>query len=116
MAKPVAKTRGPGLATVPAVDRALVDNGYKGKLGAPAFSTLVHRVAVPSKTHQLAQQVNPCGDALVRELLAKTRRAYAKRGALPPDAALAAKLMAAVDAARQRCELSDSSASELSAD
>lgn len=66
-----------------AVDRALVDNGYKGKLGAPAFSTLVHRVAVLSKIHQLAHQVNPCGDALVRELLAKTRRAYAKRGALP---------------------------------
>jgi len=66
-----------------AVDRALVDNGYKGKAGAPAFSTLVHRVAVLSKTHQLAHQANPCGDALVRELLAKTRRAYAKRGALP---------------------------------
>ncbi|SFQ05341.1 Site-specific recombinase XerD [Variovorax sp. 770b2] len=66
-----------------AVDSALVDNGYKGKLGAPAFSTVVHRIAVLSKTHQLAHQVNPCGDALVRELLAKTRRAYAKRGALP---------------------------------
>lgn len=66
-----------------AVDRLLVDHGYKGKLGAPAFSTVVHRIAVLSKTHQLAQQPNPCGDALVRELLAKTRRAYAKRGALP---------------------------------
>lgn len=66
-----------------AVDRLLVDNGFKGKLGAPAFSTVVHRIAVLSKTHQLAHEVNPCGDALVRELLAKTRRAYAKRGALP---------------------------------
>lgn len=66
-----------------AVDRLLVDQGYKGKRGAPAFGTMLHRIAVLSKTHQLAHQVNPCGDALVRELLAKTRRAYAKRGALP---------------------------------
>lgn len=104
------------------VDDALVDGGYKGKAGPPALSTLVHRIAVLSKAHQMAQAgrtghsgfeealaspaagrrrpeegaatlqgmssagesggrlVNPCADPLVRELLARTRRAYAQRG------------------------------------
>ncbi|CAN7383424.1 hypothetical protein [Variovorax sp. LjRoot178] len=30
-----------------------------------------------SKAHQLANEANPCADPVVRELLAKTRRAYA---------------------------------------
>jgi hypothetical protein len=60
-----------------------VAGGYKARLGAPALNTLVHRIAVLSKAHQLAQQANPCGDPLVRELLARTRRAYAQRGARP---------------------------------
>ncbi|SFN51981.1 site-specific integrase [Variovorax sp. OV329] len=99
----------------PEVDAALVAGGYKGKLGAPSLNTLVHRIAVLSKAHQLApmgpvgasandagisaaaqdpgrsgraaqrpsERVNPCADPLVRELLARTRRAYAQRGAAP---------------------------------
>ncbi|MBB3176380.1 site-specific integrase [Variovorax sp. Sphag1AA] len=67
----------------PAVDAALVAGGYKAKLGAPSLNTLVHRLSVLSKAHQIAGQPNPCADALVRELVTKTRRAYAKRGALP---------------------------------
>jgi integrase len=67
----------------PDVDQALVANGYKTRLGAPALNTLVHRIAVLSKAHQLAKEPNPCADPLVRELLGKTRRAYAKRGARP---------------------------------
>lgn len=66
-----------------ALDQALVKAGYKGKLGAPALSSLVHRVAVLSKAHQIAEEDNPCQQPRVRELLAKCRRAYAKRGALP---------------------------------
>lgn len=104
------------------VDAALVAGGYKGKMGPPALATLVHRIAVLSKAHQMAQAgrtghsgfegalaspaagrrrpeqgaaalgqmspadesdhrlVNPCADPLVRELLARTRRAYAQRG------------------------------------
>ena len=58
-------------------------NGYKARRGAPALNTLVHRIAVLSKAHQLAKAPNPCADPLVRELLAQTRRAYAKRGARP---------------------------------
>lgn len=91
----------------PDVDEALVRNGYKGKLGPPTLNTLVHRIAVLSKAHQMAHAgttgstgasstpdvdapassgrgiVNPCADPLVRELLARTRRAYAQRGARP---------------------------------
>ncbi len=61
----------------PDIDQALVANGYKTRLGAPALNTLVHRIAV------LAKAPNPCADPLVRELLAQTRRAYAKGGARP---------------------------------
>jgi hypothetical protein len=98
----------------PDVDQALVKNGYKARLGPPALNTLVHRIAVLSKAHQMAyagttgatrasapssgpsgpgratlgvpsgqKLVNPCADPLVRELLARTRRAYAQRGARP---------------------------------
>lgn len=65
------------------LDRALVERGFKGHLGALSLSTLIHRVAVLSKVHQLQEVENPCAQPRVRELLAKTRRAYAKRGDLP---------------------------------
>ncbi|MBT3066613.1 tyrosine-type recombinase/integrase [Rhodoferax sp. U11-2br] len=64
-------------------DQVLVQGGYKGKLGAMAHNTLVHRIAVLSKAHQLRQLKNPCHDPKVRELLSRTRKAYAKRGAMP---------------------------------
>ncbi|UVH60493.1 site-specific integrase [Variovorax paradoxus] len=66
-----------------ALDQALVDGGHKAKLGTPALSTVVHRISVLSKAHQLAGATNPCADEAVRELLAKTRRAYARRGSTP---------------------------------
>ena len=65
------------------IDHALVQAGYKGKMGALAHNTLVHRIAVLSKAHQVRELKNPCHDAKVRELLSRTRKAYAKRGALP---------------------------------
>jgi integrase len=65
------------------IDEALVAGGFKGKLGAPALNTLVHRVSVLSKVHQVEAVVNPCEQPRVRELLSKTRRGYVKRGALP---------------------------------
>jgi len=65
------------------IDRCLVDNGFKSKLGAPALNTLLHRVSVLSKVHQVEGVANPCEQVRVRELLSKTRRGYAKRGALP---------------------------------
>lgn len=67
----------------PTLDQALVGQGFKGKPGSPALTTLVHRIAVLSKVHQLENASNPCEQPRVRDLLAKTRRGYAKRGALP---------------------------------
>lgn len=65
------------------IDQALVDAGYKGKPGPMAHNTLVHRLAVLSKAHQVREAKNPCQDPRVRELLSRTRKAYAKRGELP---------------------------------
>ncbi|WP_446719649.1 tyrosine-type recombinase/integrase [Hydrogenophaga sp. OTU3427] len=66
-----------------AIDQALVAAGYKGKTGPLAHNTLAHRLAVLSKAHQLHEVSNPCQDTQVRELLTRTRKAYAKRGELP---------------------------------
>lgn len=65
------------------IDEALVAGGYKGKPGPMAHTTLVHRISVMSKAHQMRAVPNPCHDAQVRELLSRTRKAYAKRGDLP---------------------------------
>jgi integrase len=47
------------------------------------LSTIQHRLSVLSKVHQLKNMISPVHDPKVRELLAKTRRAYAKRGVKP---------------------------------
>lgn len=65
------------------IDKALVSQGCKARLGPLAHNTLVHRIAVLSKAHQLKALENPCRDYQVRELLSRTRKAYAKRGVLP---------------------------------
>jgi integrase len=81
-----------------AIDQALVDGRQKGKLGALSYSTIVHRISVLSKAHQAGGHVkaNPCVDPGVRELLSRTRKAHAKRGALPvkKDAITADPLLA----------------------
>jgi integrase len=71
-------------ASLPAVhDQALVDGGIKGKLGPPALATVLHRLSVLSKAHQIRGVTNAVQDAKVRDLVAKSRRAYAKRGVVP---------------------------------
>lgn len=67
----------------PAHDQALVGGGFKGKLGTPALATVLHRLSVLSKAHQVRGVANTVQDAKVRDLVAKTRRAYAKRGVVP---------------------------------
>lgn len=64
----------------PEIDQALVSAGFKGKLGPPALATLLHRLSVLSAIHVAQSLPSPCQDSSVRELLSKTRRAYAKRG------------------------------------
>ncbi|MCI3208168.1 integrase [Pandoraea capi] len=63
-----------------ALDAALVSQGLKARLGPPALATLLHRISVIAKLHTSRDLPNPCAEPAVRELLAKTRRAYAKRG------------------------------------
>jgi integrase len=65
-----------------AIAAQLEKEGYKGKSGPMAYATLAHRVAVMSKAHQLRGLANPCMDVQVRDLLSRTRKAYARRGAL----------------------------------
>jgi len=67
----------------PAIDEALVAGGFKGVLGAPALNTVLHRLAVLSKAHQMRDLPNPARDATVQELVHRIRRAYAARGAAP---------------------------------
>ena len=74
---------GLGCELPPAIDCELVRAGYKAAIGPPALATLRLRISVLSKVHQLKAVHNPCQDPRVRELLAKTRRAYSKRGVVP---------------------------------
>ncbi|AOV00761.1 site-specific integrase [Delftia tsuruhatensis] len=76
---------GAGLASeMPAhMDRALVEAGYKAREGPLSHNTLVHRMAVLSKAHQVHGLANPCQDGAVRELMSRTRKAYARRGEGP---------------------------------
>lgn len=64
----------------PAIDQVLVDRAYKGALGAPALTTVAHRLSVLAKAHDLKALSNPVRDPAVRELMRRARRAYAGRG------------------------------------
>lgn len=65
------------------VDLALVKGGFKGELGAPSLSTVMHRLSVLSKAHQLRDVPNPTRDPAVQELVRRIRRAYSARGVRP---------------------------------
>jgi len=67
----------------PVLDQALVDGSFTAKIGPLALGTVVHRLSVLSKAHQLKGVANTAQDPKIRELVAKTKRAYAKRGVLP---------------------------------
>ena len=67
----------------PELDRQLVAARFKQKPGALKLSTVVHRIAVLSKAHQLRKVENPCEQPAVRHLLARARRAANKRGERP---------------------------------
>lgn len=62
------------------IDRLLVESGFKGHLGPMKMNTVIHRIAVLSKLHQLRRMANPCEDPQVRHLMSRARRASAKRG------------------------------------
>jgi len=49
----------------PMIDATLVAGGFKGELGAPALNTVLHRLSVLSKAHQLRDVLNPTRDPAV---------------------------------------------------
>jgi integrase len=63
-----------------AIDELLVGSGFKGSLGPLKMNTVIHRVAVLSKLHQLRRLTNPCEDPQVRHLMSRAKRAVSKRG------------------------------------
>jgi integrase len=67
----------------PAIDHALVEGGFKGEPGVPALNTVLHRLSVLSKAHQMREVPNPTRDPAVQELVSRIRRAYAARGDRP---------------------------------
>jgi integrase len=62
------------------IDELMVVSGFKGHLGPMKMNTVVHRIAVLSKLHQMRRQPNPCEDPEVRHLLSRAKRAASKRG------------------------------------
>lgn len=63
-----------------AIDQLLVESDFKRQAGPLKMNTVVHRLAVLSKLHQLRRQPNPCEDPQVRQLLSSAKRAASKRG------------------------------------
>lgn len=63
-----------------AIDAVLVAVGAKGKLGPLAHATVSHRLAVLAKWHRLRDWESPTDDHRLKTLLAKARRAQARRG------------------------------------
>ena len=64
----------------PAVDARLVACGAKGKPGPLKYATVAHRLAVLAKWHRLRGGVSPTDDPKVKTLLARARKAQARRG------------------------------------
>ena len=64
-----------------ALDQELVRLKVKGRLGPPGLNTVLQRVSVLSKAHDTLGLPNPCRAQGLRDLLARTRRAHARRGA-----------------------------------
>lgn len=62
------------------VDARMVALGAKGALGTLSYATVAHRLAVLAKWHRLHDWDPPSDDHRIKMLMAKARRAQAKRG------------------------------------
>ncbi|MCK9509218.1 MAG: site-specific integrase [Pigmentiphaga sp.] len=71
----------PARCALPAhVEQQLLAAGVKAEPGPPALNTLLQRLSILSKAHEVHQLPNPCQSQAVREVLRALRRTYAKRG------------------------------------
>jgi integrase len=76
-----------------AIDRMLVERGYKAQLGPWSIATVQTRLAALSKAHEqyiagnahlhMGPEKNPLRDPRVRQLISAARRAHARRGRAP---------------------------------
>jgi integrase len=66
-----------------AIDAALVQAGFKAAPGCPALGTVLHRLSVLSRAHQVRDVANPVRDPAVQELVRRIRRAQVARGVRP---------------------------------
>ena len=64
------------------IDGALVRAKCKARTGPLSLATIAHRLSVLAKLHTLLGAPNPCQEPSVRDLMAQTRRASAKCGAV----------------------------------
>lgn len=64
----------------PALDARLVELGAKARPGPLAYGTVGHRLAVLAKWHRLHGWDSPTDDHRLKTLLAKARKAQARRG------------------------------------
>ncbi len=64
----------------PALDARLVELGAKARPGPLAYGTVSHRLAVLAKWHRLHGWDSPTDDHRLKTLLAKARKAQARRG------------------------------------
>ncbi|MFC3653329.1 tyrosine-type recombinase/integrase [Dyella humi] len=64
----------------PTLDAALVAAGIKGHLGALAYNTVSHRLAVLASWHRVHDWESPTETAAVRKLLQRARKAQVRRG------------------------------------
>lgn len=85
-----------------AVDRALVDAQFKGRLGPLKMSTIDHRLAILSWAHHEKQLISPTEDASVRRLLADCRKLALELGQAPKSKAAATQ--EALDAMLATCD------------
>jgi integrase len=83
----------------PALDAQLVALGVKKALGPLSSATVGHRLAVLAKWHRLQHWESPTDDHRIKMLVAKARRAQAKRGVVTrkKTAAVAEPLQAMLD-------------------
>lgn len=81
------------------IDAQLVALGAKKTTGPLSSATVSHRLAVLAKWHRLQQWDSPTDDHRIKTLLAKARRAQAKRGVVTrkKTAAVAEPLQAMLD-------------------
>ncbi|SEP72103.1 Phage integrase family protein [Solimonas aquatica] len=85
-----------------ALDQALVDSGFKSRLGPLKMSTIDHRLAILSWAHHEKNLVSPTEDPAVRRLLADCRKLALELGQAPKPKAAAPQ--DALDAMLATCD------------